>query len=786
MAKKKKKRRLKVGNIFITLGLLVLFSLVIIYGKNNSFNSNGVSNNKNLLKDLVEKKDSDKDKTYVATVITAGDNLIHSSVYNYAHKLANYNGYDFKPMYELIKPIVKDYDIAYYNQETILGGIELGLSDYPTFNSPYEVGDAMVDASFNLVSLATNHTLDRGELAVLNSRNYWNKQSSVLAVGSYSSDEERNEIHIEKINNITYTMLNYTYGTNGISVPSGKDYLVNIWPVTGSNPNYDVSYQNYKEVIKSDIERVRDRVDVLIVAMHWGIEYSDMPNEYQIDAAKYLESLGVDIIIGTHPHVIQPVTWINDTLVIYSLGNFASAHEVVLRMFVYQNDWKVLPMAALIAGLLSMVIRKHFFQSFEGTLMSSFAMVMVCIWNGFFNSIQVICRERDVIKREHRSGMHISSYIFSHMMYQALLCIAQVGVTVYVSTVIGVQYPAKGVVTPFFLLDFAISLFMITYASDMLSLWISALAHTTTTAMTIMPFVLIFQLVFSGAMITLPTWAEPLTNFTISNPGLKTVAALADTNNKPYASIPNMIVKMRDSEISETVTVGQIVDWLQNEDNTMISELRSKELSHVMTLNQLKNVLDGSETYNDLKKETIIDDLTVEDVAKTILESEDLASIRDLDLGLPGFKLGSLLESILSSDELKPILGKKLLKLTTVGDVVDAIEAAGLFEKYGDLEFGSVVTVGDIVDLVASNPDFQAMRDKELSFSVKVGDLLDLVGEDKVKDFLGEKAASASYVEAYDCTSDNVLVYWFSLLGFVLVFALLSTITLEFIDKDKR
>ena len=101
----------------------------------------------------------------------------------------------------------------------------------------------------------------------------------------------------------------------------------------------------------------------------------------------------------------------------------------LLRMFVYQNDWKVLPMAALIAGLVGMVVRNKFFINMEGTLMGAFAMVCVCIWNGCFNSIQVICRERDVIKREHRSGMHISSYIVSHMMYQAQLCLAQTIVT---------------------------------------------------------------------------------------------------------------------------------------------------------------------------------------------------------------------------------------------------------------------------------------------------------------------------------------------------------------------
>ena len=204
---------------------------------------------------------------------------------------------------------------------------ELGLNDYPTFNSPQETGDAMIDAGFNLVSLATNHTMDSGERAVLASRKYWDSKSDVLAVGSYSSFEERNKVQIREANGIKYTMLNYTYGTNGIPVPRGKEYLVNVWPtdLDLNDPERDNEYQEYKKTVKEDVDRVRDKVDLLIVAMHWGVEYTHEPTEYEKDMAKYLASLGVDVIIGTHPHVIQPVTYVDDTLVIYSLGNFISA-----------------------------------------------------------------------------------------------------------------------------------------------------------------------------------------------------------------------------------------------------------------------------------------------------------------------------------------------------------------------------------------------------------------------------------------------------------------------------
>lgn len=319
MTKKRKRRKLKKGfKIFLVIFSITLISIIsyiiIKPNKDNKTNSKPNIINKN------------KDKHYEASLIAVGDYLIHSSVYKDANRLANGDGYDFKPMISYIKEIVSNYDIAYYNQETILGGSELGLSDYPTFNSPYEAGDAMLDAGFNLVSLATNHTMDSGKKAVENSCKYWQSKENVLTAGSYCSEEERNKINIKEINNIKYTMLNYTYGTNGM--PVANDYLVNVWPTdidNINNPEKDTKYQAYKKQVKEDIDKVKDKVDFLIVAMHWGVEYTHEPTAYEKDMASYLASLGVNLIIGTHPHVIQPVTWIDDTLVIYSLGNFISA-----------------------------------------------------------------------------------------------------------------------------------------------------------------------------------------------------------------------------------------------------------------------------------------------------------------------------------------------------------------------------------------------------------------------------------------------------------------------------
>lgn len=242
------------------------------------------------------------------SLIMVGDALLHSSLYRDGYQ----NGtYDFTSQLELIKPEIQKHDLAFYNQESILGGTSIGLSDYPNFNSPQEFGDAMIDAGFNLVSLANNHTMDRGVTAIQNSCDYW-KTKDVLTAGSYCSAEDAEEIKIKEKNGIKYTMLAYTYGTNGITVPSDKPYLVNLYS---------------DELAKADIEKVRDKVDLLIVSMHWGAEYRSEPTDEQKREAEYLSNLGVDIIIGTHPHVIESITYINDTLVIYSLGNFISAQS---------------------------------------------------------------------------------------------------------------------------------------------------------------------------------------------------------------------------------------------------------------------------------------------------------------------------------------------------------------------------------------------------------------------------------------------------------------------------
>lgn len=251
---------------------------------------------------------------YKLSLVMAGDALIHGAVYTDAK--TGDNTYDFKPMFEEIKPVISTYDLAYYNQETIIGGKELGLSTYPRFNSPEELGDAFLDAGFDLVSTANNHSLDRGEVAIINSHNYWSDKAAIIS-GTNLSKEEQENVPVYEENNIKYAFLSYTYGTNGLYAPTGKEYLVNTYT---------------EELAKKQIDSVKDKVDVIIVAMHWGSEYNFAPNAFQKEAAEYLSELGVNLIIGAHPHVVQPIEKIGDTLVIYSLGNFISGQEGLYKL----------------------------------------------------------------------------------------------------------------------------------------------------------------------------------------------------------------------------------------------------------------------------------------------------------------------------------------------------------------------------------------------------------------------------------------------------------------------
>ncbi|WP_164671009.1 CapA family protein [Virgibacillus doumboii] len=247
-----------------------------------------------------------------------GDMLIHNSVYEDAQTAS---GYDFMPMLERVKPYLNNTTITFANQETMIGGIELGLSSYPTFNSPYAVGDALKKVGVDVVSLANNHTLDGGEAAIQSAIEHWEK-IDMMYTGAYKNEADSNNIRVyETDEGISVAFLAYTYGTNGIPVPEGKDYLVNLID---------------KELMAADIKKAKEQADAVVLSMHFGDQYIRLPNDEQKDIAQFAADHGVDVVLGHHPHVLQPIDWVegedgNKTLVAYSLGNFLSGQDEFYR-----------------------------------------------------------------------------------------------------------------------------------------------------------------------------------------------------------------------------------------------------------------------------------------------------------------------------------------------------------------------------------------------------------------------------------------------------------------------
>lgn len=301
--KRKLKKWVKVLLILILLSLfgLILLSLKPSGKKENTKESSTTSK-------TTEKKPSNE-----LSMVLVGDCLIHRYVYTDASN--NDGTYSFSKMFTEVSDLIKDNDLAYYNQESNIGGKSLGLSAYPRFNSPEEIGDDMLNLGFNLISLANNHTMDKGEKGVINSVNYWKTKQGVYYTGEALSWEDReSNIKVLEKNGIKYAFFSYTTVTNGLLPPTGKEYLTNIYS---------------KEKAQNDINKVKDKADFIIVAMHWGEEYTTNPSANQKQVASDLSKMGVNLIIGNHAHSLQPVEMINDTLVFYALGNFIAAQDTV-------------------------------------------------------------------------------------------------------------------------------------------------------------------------------------------------------------------------------------------------------------------------------------------------------------------------------------------------------------------------------------------------------------------------------------------------------------------------
>ena len=242
-------------------------------------------------------------KTSKIKLTMVGDALVHKPIIDYAY---NGKNYDFKKIFSELN---LDGDLMYYNEESINGGEKHRFSGYPNFNTPDEFQEEMISQGFNLVSRANNHTLDMGSDGIYHSSTFWKNHPWVLTNGS-AYYEKDSYPEIREIKGITYTLLSYTTLTNGYKSPN--DYYVNIYS---------------EEKFLNDMKYLNNKCDLVIVAIHFGEEYKSIPNQRQRDIATFLANNGANIIIGTHPHVIEPVEWIGKSFVAYSLGNFISSQS---------------------------------------------------------------------------------------------------------------------------------------------------------------------------------------------------------------------------------------------------------------------------------------------------------------------------------------------------------------------------------------------------------------------------------------------------------------------------
>lgn len=325
---RKNNKSASIGIFNLLLAGFLLLIVGIAYGKyeldkNRNFNTEGTEYALNypgepteslLPESVTEVTESTEAEKPEVSLIMIGDMLMHTSVINSGKQ--EDGSYNYDHLFQNIKDAVSSADIAIVNQETIMGGDDLEFTGYPAFNSPTALADAEAKAGFDVILHGTNHALDKGSKAVLNCIDYWETHYPEIAyLGINKSQQAQNEnIYVYDEKGIRIAILNYTYGTNGIKTPSDMPYLVN--------------YLEEDKVV-SDIRRAHELADFVIVCPHWGTEYLLSTDSSQETWTNLFLEEGVDLVIGTHPHVIEPMEWVSDEeghkmLVYYSLGNFVN------------------------------------------------------------------------------------------------------------------------------------------------------------------------------------------------------------------------------------------------------------------------------------------------------------------------------------------------------------------------------------------------------------------------------------------------------------------------------
>ena len=270
---------------------------------------------------------------YDITLMALGDNLMHMGIV-YTGRMDD-GTFDYSFLFQDMEEYLAAADIRIINQETIFGGNDLGFSGYPYFNSPSGAGDAIAAAGFNVVLHATNHAADQGIDGIYNCVSYWETHPEILMTG-ISGETPKDTIPLLNVGDITFAILNYTYGPNmGTFPPELRGHLNMLCAYNEKTGVIDFTTMNPQ--VSEDIRNAREQADIVIVCPHWGTEYQTRPSSFQKEFAAQMTEAGADLIIGTHPHVPQPVEWVtsengNTALCYYSLGNYVSTQKQALCM----------------------------------------------------------------------------------------------------------------------------------------------------------------------------------------------------------------------------------------------------------------------------------------------------------------------------------------------------------------------------------------------------------------------------------------------------------------------
>lgn len=260
-------------------------------------------------------------------LVAVGDNLIHDVIYKQAQAAAGGDGYDFSSVYKQVAPLLKGADIALINQETIID-LRKPPRSYPQFNSPREVGDEIVKIGFNMVTQANNHMFDMGETGLMAAIDFW-KGKNIPLTGAYESDEDLMTPRVVERDGIKVAFVGITQYTNGLSLPADSTLRY----VRCDEP----------ELIKAQLSAARKAADIVVAVPHWGEENTFNPTPFQRSLAQNLADWGADLVIGHHPHTIQPALYLTaqdgrKVFVVYSLGNFVSAMSGAYNMMGLMTD----------------------------------------------------------------------------------------------------------------------------------------------------------------------------------------------------------------------------------------------------------------------------------------------------------------------------------------------------------------------------------------------------------------------------------------------------------------